>query len=79
MEHQRADASAWATNYAWQREQERKARRRQMYVRRRRYLLWYPLACVGAVLLAWQLTSAWPIPIVVYVAAAMCIPLAVDV
>jgi bacteriorhodopsin len=75
---QRADASAWASAYAYQHEQERREERRLMYVRRRRWLLWTPLAVCGVVLLAWQLTSAWPIPLVVYVAAAMCLPLAVD-
>jgi hypothetical protein len=62
-----------------EREHERKERARLVRVKRRRWLLWTPLALVGAVLLVWQLTSDMPIPLLVYVGIVMLLPTVVDV
>jgi hypothetical protein len=57
---------------------ERELARRDMYIRRRRALLWTPLALVGAALLVWQVTSDMPIPLLVYVGMLLCLPWVVD-
>lgn len=53
--------------------------RHDMYVQRRRWLLWTPLALVGAVLVIWQVTSWEPTPVLLYAGIAMLLPWVVDV
>jgi hypothetical protein len=74
----RADASTWASNYAYQHEQEVREERRQMYIRRRRALLWTPLACIGAVLLVQQVTADIPVPLFVFIGIGMLLPWVAD-
>lgn len=58
---------------------ERQWAREDMHRRRRQALLWRPLACVGAVLIIWQVTSDIPIPLLVWLGIAMVLPTVVDV
>lgn len=58
---------------------ERDEERRFMFVRRRRWLLWTPLAALGAALLIWQVTLWEPSLALLLVGIAMCLPWVCDV
>jgi hypothetical protein len=54
-------------------------RRVSVYTRRRRAWLWRPALLMGAALLAWQITSATPIPLLIFIGIALVLPWVVDV
>lgn len=63
---------------ATEREFERKLAREDMFRRRRRWLLWTPLAAAGAVLIVWQVTLWEPSLPLLLLGLTMCLPWVAD-
>lgn len=61
-----------------EKQQRQEAARRNLAMRRRRALLWTPLALAGVALLVWQVTSNVPIPALVFVGIFAVLPWIVD-